>query len=68
MHKVYCRLKNGKIKHYEVDGVDTAQQAREFVISQVKDASVVLALVNKPLFSLYKIDDLPDDAPPLQRA
>lgn len=69
-HKVICRLKNGKIKKYEVDGVETAVDARKFVISQVKDARTVLALVNTPLTNATLIPFEHDDGdlPPKQYA
>lgn len=63
-HTVICRLKNGKIKKYEVDGVETAQLAREFVSSQVKEAKTVLALVNKPYVPKPPLELVPNGAPP----
>ena len=67
-HKVICRLKSGKVKKYEVDFVDSAQEARSFVISQIKDARTVLALVNKePTPKIINELD-PDDTPPLRYA
>ena len=70
-HKIICRLQNGTIKKYEVDGVDDVHQARDFVISQVKAARVVLGLVNNPpkppsMKSPLQWD--PEDQPPLKHA
>jgi hypothetical protein len=67
-HKVTCRLKNGNIKKYEVDGVDTAQAAREFVISQVKNIRTVLALVNSPSIHPEPLEFEPEDLPPKRYA
>ena len=70
-HKIICRLKNGTIKKYEVDGVDNVHQARDFVISQVKDVRAVLGLVNnlpKPPSMKPSTQWEPDDQPPLKHA
>lgn len=43
--RVGVRHRNGTIKHYDVSGTNTPEEARAFVLSQVPTARTVMALV-----------------------
>ena len=43
--KVGVRHRNGSTNHYEVNNAESAEKAREYVLSQVPTARVVLAVV-----------------------
>lgn len=44
--KVGARHRNGKINHYEVNGVSDWAEARAYVLSQVPSAHAVLAVID----------------------
>jgi len=43
--KVGVRHRNGSINHVVVNGVDTWNEARDYVLSQMPSARVVLAVI-----------------------
>lgn len=43
--KVGVRHRNGKINHYDISGVESWSEARDYVLSQVPSARVVLAVI-----------------------
>lgn len=43
--KVGVRHRNGSTNHYEVNNVESAEQAREYVLANVPTARTVMALV-----------------------
>ena len=44
--KVGVRHRNGKINHVVVTGVESWSEARDYVLSQMPSARVVLAVIN----------------------